>query len=377
MNNNNNGDLNVEAMRGVAAMIVAYFHCRVIAWIGIHQYATRHSFSLSPDSLLAYVTFPFVFGSIGVPIFFVISGYCIHRQHAQKFALNPAYRLDWRNFLLRRFVRIYPVLLAALLLTLILDSFSLQFSPLNERLGDLSLTTFIANLCALQGVIAPPYGSNGALWTLSLEIQFYALYPLLLMLRRRIGSTATLLALIVLTGVSYVMFERHLVIVFASYWASWYLGAWVAELQVAGVQIAKRRLYVASVVLLLAGCAVSFRSQYGAFQLWALAFAPALFAMVTGTVARSATRVVRMLAKVGEFSYSLYIVHLPVFVLLTSALFHSRKPDSILYSIGFFFVAFAVAWVFHLVVEQPVLRLLKVMSVRRAGRQGIGVAESA
>ncbi len=92
------GNRNVEAMRGVAAMIVAYFHGRVIAWVGIHQFASTHGLTWSLDSVLAYVTIPMVWGSIGVPVFFVISGYCIHRNHAAKHARDPHYRLDARDF---------------------------------------------------------------------------------------------------------------------------------------------------------------------------------------------------------------------------------------------------------------------------------------
>ncbi|HEY4801608.1 MAG TPA: acyltransferase, partial [Paraburkholderia sp.] len=225
---------NVEAMRGIAAMIVAYFHCRVIAWVGIREYIAGHHALFSLDTVLAYLTIPFVWGSIGVPIFFVISGYCIHRSHAARLARNPLYRLDAGDFLLRRFIRIYPVLFCALLLTFALDSFSARYWPHNDRLGDIGLRAFAGNLLALQGITAPTYGSNGALWTLSLEIQFYALYPLLFAVRRRIGSNWTLAGLIVLGAISYALLERRGIIVFASYWASWYLGAWIAEREVQG-----------------------------------------------------------------------------------------------------------------------------------------------
>src|SRR6516225_6215938 len=128
---------NVEAMRGIAAMIVAYFHCRVIAWVGIREYIAGHHALFSLDTVLAYLTIPFVWGSIGVPIFFVISGYCIHRSYAARLARNPLYQLDAGDFLLRRFIRIYPVLFCALLLTFALDSFSASYWPHNDRLGDI------------------------------------------------------------------------------------------------------------------------------------------------------------------------------------------------------------------------------------------------
>ena len=353
---------NVEAMRGIAAMIVAYFHCRVIAWVGIREYIAGHHALFSLDTVLAYLTIPFVWGSIGVPIFFVISGYCIHRSHAARLARNPLYRLDAGDFLLRRFIRIYPVLFCALLLTFALDSFSARYWPHNDRLGDIGLRAFAGNLLALQGITAPTYGSNGALWTLSLEIQFYALYPLLFAVRRRIGSNWTLAGLVVLGAISYALLERRGIIVFASYWASWYLGAWIAEREVQGERVRNGFVVAVAPLMLVLGCAAP--AQYAQFQLWAIAFAPFLSWMLHARTSRAL--VMRALEKVGEFSYSLYIVHIPIFVALVSWRFHSIKPVGIFWSMGFFLIALAFAYVFHLLVERPAIGVLSKMSARRS-----------
>jgi peptidoglycan/LPS O-acetylase OafA/YrhL len=359
----NDGARNVEVMRGIAAMIVAYFHCRVIAWVGIRHYVAGHHSPFSLDTALAWLTIPFVWGSIGVPIFFVISGYCIHRSHAVRLARNPLYRLDWRDFLVRRFVRIYPVLFCALVLTFLLDNASLDFWPHNERIGNLGAWTFIANLFALQGIAAQPYGSNGALWTLSLEIQFYALYPLLFAVRRRLGPDWTFAALVVLNFVSYACLERRGIVVFTSYWASWYLGAWIAEREARGAARPPAWLVgVVSPLVLVCGCAAPL--QYLQFQLWAAAFAPFLAKMLHVRASRGLP--MRALETVGAFSYSLYIIHLPIYVFLVSWLFDSVKPDSILWSMDFFFVALACAYTFHRLVERPALGFLRRMSAGRA-----------
>ena len=351
-------DFNVEVLRGVAAILVAYFHVRVIAWIGVRDYWHAHGTSVSINSLFAYLTFPVVWGAIGVPIFFVISGYCIHRSHAARIMRDSGYRVDAKIFWLRRFVRIYPVLFCALLLTLALDSLSLSFFPHNERLGNLGWSTFGMNLAALQGTIAPNYGSNGALWTLSLEIQFYVLYPLLFALERLVGKNKLLVGLAFLAICSYIAFERRGIVVFSSYWLSWYLGAYIADLQVSDARVpSAKRLSLIGGVLLIAGCGVSARNEYIGFQLWAVSFAAILIVVLQAKAWKSIFA--RIFAKLGTFSYSIYIVHLPIFVLLTSWLFHSKKPDSIFYSFAFLIVAVGLAYVFHLAIERPAIRLLQ------------------
>src|SRR5258706_512933 len=146
-----------------------------------------------------------------------------------RLAANPGYRLDAMNFWARRFARIYPVLFAALLLTFALDWISYQLPPVNHKLREIGLHSFLVNLFSLQGVAGKTYGSNGALWTLSLEVQFYAVYPLLFALRRRIGMTQVLALVAAINVVSGYVLERHDLQFFTSYWLSWTLGAWIAE----------------------------------------------------------------------------------------------------------------------------------------------------
>src|SRR6202789_4148175 len=142
----------IDAMRGFAALLVAYFHCRQVAWVGMESFHRTVGHALGFSSIAAYLTFPIAWGSAGVPIFFVISGYCIHRGTARKLLANPAASFDTRNFLLRRFARIYPVLISALLLTYALDSISLGFTPVSHKINPVSLHAFMVNLFSLQGV---------------------------------------------------------------------------------------------------------------------------------------------------------------------------------------------------------------------------------
>src|SRR5579864_893564 len=124
----------IDAMRGFAALLVAYFHCRQVEWVGMQTFHQSVGHALNLNALLGYLTFPIAWGSAGVPIFFVISGYCIHRNAALRLAADPTWRLDTANFWARRFARIYPVLLAALVVTLALDLVSLQYEPVSHKI---------------------------------------------------------------------------------------------------------------------------------------------------------------------------------------------------------------------------------------------------
>jgi peptidoglycan/LPS O-acetylase OafA/YrhL len=363
----------IDVFRGIAALAVAAKHAREIMWVGLRESWQLHGgLHASPDALLGYLTFPLIWGSIGVPIFFVLSGYCIHRSQAFARRRDGSFELSALNFLLRRFFRIYPVFLGALLLTFLCDLASHQFFPNSPRLGDTGISALLANVFSIQGIARENYGSNGALWTLSIEVQFYALYPLLLIAMRRLGNVRTLFLLIAINIVSYFVLQGHGYQLFSNYYASWYLGALVAEGEAAGltcglIASAKRRalLYGLSLAIMSCGCALFFLGesrfflgQYGAFQLWTIGFAAFLFALLGRPVALHGLTA-RLCGWMGTFSYSIYVIHLPLVVLIGSVFFHSVKQVSIAPFCISLLVVVACAYGFSFIFERPALALSK------------------
>jgi peptidoglycan/LPS O-acetylase OafA/YrhL len=73
-----------------------------------------------------------------------------------------------------------------------------------------------------------------------------------------------------------------------------------------------------------------------------------------------------MFSKLGEFSYSLYLIHLPLFVLLGSLLFRSELQTSIWASFGFTLAVLPVAWVFYRLFERPALNVAARLRKRAA-----------
>lgn len=112
------------------------------------------------------------YGSTGVALFFVLSGFIL------TWTTNPA--LARSGFYLRRVARIYPdhlvTLVAALVIALVLGS-----PPVTGRIIG-------ANVLLLQAWSLDPtvvYGLNGVAWSLSCELAFYLAFPFLLPLLRR------------------------------------------------------------------------------------------------------------------------------------------------------------------------------------------------
>ena len=354
----------VDVFRGVAAFVVAAMHARMITWVGFRAFWMLHGgLHASPDAFLGYLTFPLVWGSVGVPVFFVLSGYCIHRSQAFARVRDGQYQLSTTNFYVRRFFRIYPVLVGAMLLTLVCDGGSRHFSPNSQWLGNTGIGTFLINLFSLQGIAGGTFGSNGPLWTLSIEVQFYALYPLLVTAMRSLGTLPTLLLLLAVNIMSYFTLERYGLKLFSSYYVSWYLGALVAEGEAAGL-LARQLLspkcraewYGLAFTLMCGGCTLFFVGQYFAFQLWAVGFAVFLFAVLKRPLSPRGLPA-RVFRSMGTFSYSLYVVHVPLVLLINSFLFHSVPQVSLVPFCATLVVIVGCAYAFSLVFEKPALAL--------------------
>jgi peptidoglycan/LPS O-acetylase OafA/YrhL len=163
----------IDAMRGAAALAVVLYHASVFnAGLG-----TGWSNSWIDNSL--------GFGRLGVWLFFVISGFCIHlrwaRQYAQGVVPAPGFVSFWR----RRFVRLYPPYIVALALYVAWLTF--------EGLKPVTLWQIVLHATMLINFDPGAVDSiNGVFWTLAVEEQLYLAYFLLLALRVRFGWTVTL-----------------------------------------------------------------------------------------------------------------------------------------------------------------------------------------
>ncbi len=145
-------------------------------------------------------------GFTGVDVFFVISGYLIHAlilggMQAQRFSLG--------NFYARRIRRIFPPLILVLLASWVFGWISLlsdEYSQLGKHMG--ASAVFIANFVFNREA---GYFDTDALlkpllhlWSLSVEEQFYVIFPVLLTVLARYGISfgKVLFTLLVLSFVT-------------------------------------------------------------------------------------------------------------------------------------------------------------------------------
>lgn len=167
----------LDALRGLAAISIVGFH--------LYQYEPLPEKS---QSFLPYVVeLWLIWGWVGVQILLVISGFVI----AYSFRDGRATVSGVANFLLRRVVRLSPPYLMTLLVILLLHQIAVRLhcfpSPLDEPP---SWGQVASHLIYAQDLLGFPNLSAG-LWTVCIEIQFYMLFGVGMLLAQRVCSART------------------------------------------------------------------------------------------------------------------------------------------------------------------------------------------
>jgi len=176
----------LTGLRGIAALMVAVYH-------------------IDPE-LRAYAAFGRAIGRgyLWVDLFFVLSGFVLALNYGARFQSGwSAGR--WRDFLLRRIARLYPLYAALLLGSLAYmamgwgQSFAIPLLPYPHLAHPLAVKA--ANVIMVQSWGVGP-SLDGTAWSLSAEWAAYVLFPLLagLALFGR-GRTALLLAALAAAGI--------------------------------------------------------------------------------------------------------------------------------------------------------------------------------
>jgi peptidoglycan/LPS O-acetylase OafA/YrhL len=131
-------------------------------------------------------------GAFGVDLFFCLSAYLITEILLREVRVRGA--IDVRAFWIRRILRIWPLYFAALLLARTVVPLILPGDHLsNEHLG--AYVALAGNWST--AILGYPNSVVGLLWSVSIEEQFYLLWPLLLTLagRHRLGLVVLMLAI--------------------------------------------------------------------------------------------------------------------------------------------------------------------------------------
>jgi peptidoglycan/LPS O-acetylase OafA/YrhL len=306
---------------------------RALAALGVlvgHVWGARHAFGATgTDDLLGRTILG---GGYGVFVFFALSGYLLFRPLAN--AVFDGERVDLRRYAINRLLRTLPLYYVVVIVLLVVQEGggSLEqwwrFLTLTENLFPSTVLTV-----------------DGPIWSLLVELQFYALLPLVAIGLARLarGSRRNAAVLLLVAGAAGAALRIYL--------------------------LTTAFFFVPGMLLALARD-VRLRGPLGSGDLWLLASIP-VWLFISDDYSRTALAAVasflvvgaavlplrhgplvraldwRPLALVGVGSYSLYLWHLPIVEALA-------RHGALLWAVPLSLVA---ALVSYRLVEAPFLRL--------------------
>ncbi len=344
--------------RGLAALLVVFFHSKFVFWVGGTVYSKEIGLHSIGDYILFSADMLSSCGKECVIVFFILSAFVIRHSFS-------SHHYKWGDFYKIRLIRIYwPFLFSLVLsiLTLVIcvnyinpDIYTSSFRQFNSRLSDayngLSPAQVIKTVFFIEnGEYA---GFNYAYWSLGHELIFYLLFPVYSKLGRYASCfvAAGLVILFAFTGWTVFYYQAFFVagLILYDYFANF-----------SGTPVIKNKILY---LVILAGFFVlvnlTNRMISEKFSdVVTLLFSFFIFDYILYFVKGKNT----LLMKLGDISYSLYLNHLPLLLLAYSVItlytgklvFYSRIP----YYSGVL-VALLLTIPLYLLTEKPSIAYLK------------------
>lgn len=135
---------------------------------------------LTPDShnIINYILWCLTrLGFEAVIVFFVLSGYLVGGSLISNVVNEKPL---WVKYLVDRLVRLWMVLIPALLIGAVCDIYTIYLNPAVPGADRITLNVFFGNLVFLQTILVQPFGTNIPLWSLAYEFWYYMIWPVLL-----------------------------------------------------------------------------------------------------------------------------------------------------------------------------------------------------
>jgi peptidoglycan/LPS O-acetylase OafA/YrhL len=288
-------------------------------------------------------------GHQAVMVFFVLSGYFVGGA-----VLRAGAKFSWGSYLTSRLTRLWVVLIPCLIITWGIGQILLHYAPAvlaganveswhsGPKPGEYSASysTLLANIFFMQTITSPVFGLNSPLWSLANEFWYYMLFPLLASTIGFIGSgkhqsriVAFVLTILIAWSLPSEMLYGFLI---------WMLGVAVYCLQPTIKKFSKHTIHIlllTAFVLLglaLAYSKISSHTQTIPFVSDCLVGLTFAFLCLILTKQPFPKLLTPWLAKASQYlsevSYSLYLSHFPIIILIAATVYESKKrmPDGLL-----------------------------------------------
>jgi peptidoglycan/LPS O-acetylase OafA/YrhL len=333
----------LTSLRGIAAVTVLIAHIVQIYWLRYEEFPHLIQVALSISSTFA------------VKVFFVLSGFLIAHSVEENLNRNSG-SFDFKGYFAARVARIYPPFLYSLVVSIVVftilyalnmpgTSSPMRFSGDIYSARDyisLSGKELVLSLIMLQGLL----DINGPLWSLYIEVKLYFIFVFVYLFfngKNKLFFAALFLFLTFLSLKYNPEFLRYSVI--------WIFGCMTYyQFGNPGQKYKLKLLACAGVVIaiIIYDIVGHYLKVPLVFQQHSFIFTELILSALISLIILKFKIRVPFAHEVGLFSYSLYVTHFPLLILIQSTvvyLEHSSLLASCIVSIFSFFAAILVSYI--------------------------------
>ena len=343
----------IDGLRFIAIISVVLFHLfGFISDKDNHIYVSQMDFSFLTNILKH--------GDLGVPLFFVLSGFILGLPFA-KHHIKSGKKVNLKSYFYRRITRLEPpyIVLMSLLCVAVVYTNKMQVTE--------AINSFLASVFYSHNILFSEASFiNVVAWSLEIEIQFYILVPILTLLfsvtnksKRRIGIV---ISIVVATLVSY---YTNLKFIFITDYLHYFLIGFLLVDYFLEEDINKHTTILRSLVSLVSLFILFYIDEsYFTFKhgelIWELLLVSLIFISYYNIIIHKSLSFFsnKIITNIGGMCYSIYLLHFVIISFVGNPLLkinfsENQILNSSIYSIILLLAILVISTLFFIVIERP------------------------
>ncbi len=318
----------IEILRFLTSISVLIYHYR--HFFGPYNSSSNLNYFEISSSLPLYKFFGVIYdhGIFGVHVFYTISGFVFAHIY-----LSSSERISSKNFFINRFARLYPLHFATLILVTFLQLFSLGAFDTFQIIQINDFYHFFLNLMFISSWgFENGHSFNAPIWSVSVEVAIYILFFFLLSLIQKYKIIFIILISIILLLIDKMKIFDTLFLECARLFFSGTIIYYLLNMKL------NNYIYLISSLILIL---LAFIGNFKTFV-----FCPALVLFFVAIDIYIKDKSYQLaFRKLGNLTYSLYLLHLP-FQILILIIWKIIGIEDVIFTKFYFLIAFFVILIF-------------------------------
>lgn len=316
----------IELLRFLASLAVILYHYKIgFAWDKGYVDTVNLSLSLP---FYKFINLFYNYGFYGVQLFFLISGFVFAHIY-----INKKNLVSLKEFFINRFARLYPLHFATLILVTFLQLFSLGAFDTFQIIQINDFYHFFLNLMFISSWgFENGHSFNAPIWSVSVEVAIYILFFFLLSLIKKYKLIFIILISVILLLIDKMKIFDTLFLECARLFFSGTIIYYLLNMKL------NNYIYLISSLILIL---LAFIGNFKTFV-----FCPALvlfFVAIDIYIKNKSYQLA--FRKLGNLTYSLYLLHLP-FQILILIIWKIIGIEDVIFTKFYFLISFFVILIF-------------------------------